>query len=188
MPRVTLIDTPAAYPGTPDEATAQDLAALFAHLFPNNPDGRIDQNHAGVAIAAHNPKLALNLAKLSGLIAGQLGWSQRKDLRELAIQAVNLHYKSDYSFRSRMPTATACGVSIEQQAALPYWRTSGLFDEEQRLAIEYATAVVTGEVPDELFARVKDRWGEQGSVECTALVGFWAFWAMFLEATGARLD
>jgi alkylhydroperoxidase family enzyme len=188
MARVTLINKPSAYPGTPDAATRDDLAALFATLFPSNPDPEIDQFHAGVAIAAHNPKLALHLAKMSGLIAGELGWCQRKDLRELAIQAVNLHYKSDYSFRSRMPTATACGVSVEQQAALPGWRSSDLFDEEQRLAIEYANAVVTGDVPDEVFARVKTAWGEQGAVECTALIGFWAFWAMFLNATGARLD
>ena len=188
MARVTLINKPAAYPGTPDEATTADLAALFASLFPGNPDPEINQYHAGIALAAHSPKLALNLAKLSGLIAGELGWCQRKDLRELAIQALNLHYKSDYSFRSRMPTATACGVSLEQQAALPYWRTSALFDDEQRLTIEYAGAVVSGDVPEELFAQVVAQWGEQGAVECTALIGFWAFWAMFLNATGAALD
>jgi alkylhydroperoxidase family enzyme len=188
MARVTLINRPEHYPGTPDEATKADIAALFAALFPGEADPEINQFHAGVAIAAHNPKLALNLARMSGLIAGELGWCQRKDLRELAIQALNLHYRSDYSFRSRMATATACGISAEQQAALPDWRGSTLFDGEQRLTIEYAEAVVTGDVPEELFARVKAQWGEQGAVECTALIGFWAFWAMFLNATGASMD
>ncbi len=188
MARVTTINRPADYPGNPDAVAREDLAALFAHLFPGKPDPEIDKFHAGVAIAAHAPKLALNLAKLSGLIAGELGWCQRKDLRELAIQALNLYYKSDYSFRCRAGIAAGAGISHEQQTALPDWQTSSLFDEEQRLTIEYTRAVVTGAVPDELFARVKARWGERGAVECTALIGFWAFWAMFLNATGATLD
>ena len=152
------------------------------------PSPEINKFHAGVAIAAHNPKLALHLARLSGLIAGDLGWCQRKDLRELAIQTLNVHYKSDYSFRCRAGIAADAGISHEQQAALADWRGCGMFDAEQRLTIEYAGAVVTGAVPDELFDRVKARWGEKGAVECTALISFWAFWAMFLNATGARLD
>lgn len=188
MARVTTIDKPEAYPGTPDEATRQDLADLFAAMFPGNPAPEIDKFHAGVAIAAHSPRLALNLAKLSGLIAGELGWCQRKDLRELAIQTLNLHFKSDYSFQCRAGIAADAGISHQQQAALSKWQTSSLFDAEQRLTIEYAGAVVTGNVPEPLFARVKAQWGERGAVECTALIGFWAFWAMFLNATGATLD
>lgn len=188
MARVTMINRPGDYPGTPDEATQSDLAALFAGMFPGNPDPEIDKFHAGVAIAAHTPKLALGLAKLSGLIAGETGWCQRKDLRELAIQTLNLYYKSDYSFSCRAEIAAGVGITHEQQAALPDWRSSSLFDEEQRLVIEYTEAVVTGVVPEELFARVKASFGEQGAVECTALIGFWAFWAMFLNATGATLD
>ena len=188
MARVTTINRPGDYPGNPDAATSEDLAALFAGLFPGNPDPEINKFHAGVAIAAHNPKLALNLARLSGLIAGELGWCQRKDLRELAIQTLNLHYKSDYSFQCRAGIAADAGLSHEQQAALASWQSSSLFDEEQQLTIEYTNAVVTGAVPDELFARAKARWGELGAVECTALIGFWAFWAMFLNATGASLD
>ena len=188
MARVTTINKPGDYPGNPDAATQADLAALFAALFPGNPDPEINKFHAGVAIAAHNPKLALHLARMSGLIAGELGWCQRKDLRELAIQTLNLHYQSDYSFRCRADIATAAGISHEQQAALADWRGNSLFDAEQRLTIEYSGAVVAGDVPEELFDRVKARWGERGAVECTALIGFWAFWAMFLNATGATLD
>jgi alkylhydroperoxidase family enzyme len=188
LARVTTINRPSDYPGTPDAATRADLGALFAALFPGNPAPQINKFHAGVAIAAHTPKLALSLARLSGLIAGELGWCQRKDLRELAIQTVNLHYRSDYSFQCRADIAVEAGISHEQQAALHDWLGSDLFDADQRLTIEYANAVVTGAVPEPLFARVKARWGEQGAVECTALIGFWAFWAMFLNATGATLD
>ena len=72
MARVTMINRPGDYPGTPDAATSADLTALFAALFPGNPDPRINNLHAGVAIAAHTPKLALALTRLSGLIANEL--------------------------------------------------------------------------------------------------------------------
>ena len=188
MARVHLINKPGDYPGTPDDATGADLAALFGALFPGNLAPEINKFHAGVAIAAHSPKLALHLAKLSGLIAVELGWCQRTDLRELAILAVNLQFKSDYGFRSRLPNANAAGLSDDQLAALTDWQGSALFDEDQKLTIAYAHAVASGDVPGELFDRVKTRWGEQGAVECTALIGFWGFWAMFLNATGAKLD
>ena len=188
MARVTLINRPGDYPGTPDAATSADLAALFAGMFPGNPDPEINQYHAGIAIAAHSPKLAQGLAGLSKLMVLDLGWSQRTDLRELAILAANLQFKSDYGFRSRLPNARAAGLTDEQIAALPNWQASALFDEEQKLTIAYARAVASGEVSPELFDQVKARWGERGAVECTALIGFWGFWAMFLNATGAQLE
>ena len=187
MARVTTINRPGDYPGTPDETTAADLAALFAGMFPGKPDPEINQYHAGIALAAHSPKLAAGLAGLSKLMALDLGWSQRTDLRELAILAANLQFNSDYGFRSRLPNARAAGISEEQIAALPDWQDSLLFDDEQKLAITYAHAVASGDVPPALFDEAKARWGERGVVECTAVIGFWSFWAMFLNATGAEL-
>jgi alkylhydroperoxidase family enzyme len=183
MARVTAVHKPSQYPGTPSADTRKDLAELFQHLFPSSSDPEIDQRHTGLAIAAQNPKLALSLAKFTGFIAGELPWCRRKDLRELAIQAVNAHLKSDYSFNSRVPNAVASGIGTDLQAALHEWRTSTLFTEEQRLIVEYANAVVAGEVSDELFSRVVDAYGEKEAIECTALVAFWSFWAMFLKAT-----
>jgi alkylhydroperoxidase family enzyme len=188
MSRVTAVHKPSDYPGAPDDKTREDLAALFGHMFPGVEDPEIDRAHSGVAIAALNPGLALHLSKLSGYAALQLGWTQRADLRELAIQTVNLHFESDYSAQSRYRAWEAAGLRLEQLAALPFWKTTPLFDDEQRLVIEYALAVVTGDVPEELFARVVARYGEKGAVECTAVVGIWSMWAMLINATRPRLD
>jgi len=174
MPRVKAVYRPGDYPGTPDAATSAELAALFAHLFPNNANPEIDKAHSGIAIAALNPKLALALAKMSALIAAELPWSQRKDLRELAIQTLNLHFKCDYSFKTRMPIAESAGIGRDMQA-------------EQRLVVAYTNAVIRGAVPDALFAQVAARYGEKGAVEFTSLIAFWSFWAMFLNATGPDL-
>lgn len=188
MSRVTPVYKPSDYPGTPDEQTQADLAELFGHMFPGVENPEIDRPHAGVAIAALNPKLALQLSKLSGFAALQLGWSQRADLREVAIQTVNLHFKSGFSAQSRFRAWEAVGLGKDQLAALPYWKTTNLFDEEQRLVIEYALAVVGGDVPEALFARVAARFGEKGAVECTVVIGIWSMWAMLLNAVQPRFE
>jgi 4-carboxymuconolactone decarboxylase len=152
-------------------------------MFPGVQNPEIDKPHTGMAIAALNPKLALHLSKLSGFAALQLGWSKRADLREIAIQTVNLHFKSAFSAQSRFKAWEAVGLTKDQLAVLPYWKTTELFDEEQRLVIEYALAVVSGEVPHSLFANVVKLYGEKGAVECTAVIGIWSMWAMLLNAT-----
>ena len=185
--RVTGVFAPDDYPGEPDAETRNDVTALFATLFPGVVDPRFDANHAGMAIAALSPKLALGLAGLSRQIALDLPWCARADLRELAVQAVNLHFGAAYSFRARTAGAKAAGVSDAQLSALHDWRTSDLFDDEQTLVIEYAIATVSGVVPGPLFARVEERYGERGAVELAAVAAFFAFWAMLLNATAPDL-
>ncbi|MDE2301188.1 MAG: hypothetical protein KGK11_01345 [Sphingomonadales bacterium] len=179
MARITPIAAPEDHPG----GAEAELAALFDALFPGEDKPRFDDAHAGLAIAAHHPGLALKLARLSGFIAGELPWSQQKGLRELAIQTVNLAVGSAYSFAARRRTAHACGVSDAQLTALADWRDSALFDPDQCLVIEYAEAAAAGTVTDALSARMVARFGEKGTVEATALIAFWGFWAMFLAAT-----
>ena len=185
MARVKPMYRPSDFPGPVDQATRQDIGVLFNHLFPGAENPEIDRSHDGLAIAAQNPKLALNLAKLSGFIALELPWCERRDLRELAIQSVNVHFKSDYSFEARRRGAEAAGISSVMQDALAGWDSSNLFNDEQRLVIAYAHAAAAGSVPDDLFARAVERFGEKGTVEMTAVIAFFSFWALFLNATRA---
>ncbi len=180
MARVTCVFSPDDYPGNTDDGIRRDLEALFGYLFPNGERG---EPHAGYAILAQSPKLALGIARMSDTVLGDLEWTQRRNLRELSVQALNLHYRCDFSFHAHLSLASLSGISAEQQAALPYWRTSYLFDDEQRLVIEYTLACVTGDVPEDLFARVVDHFGERGAVEFTVTVGWWSLWAMLLNAT-----
>ena len=171
-------DYPLGSDGSPD----QDFAALFAKLFPGVEDPHIDDAHAGTAITALNPKLATHFADLSRFMALDLGWSKRADLRELAFATLHLQLRATYPFESRLAAAKACGLSAEQLAAIPLYERSTLFDDEQKLVIEYTRAVVACSVEDALFERVVARFGETGAVEFTAIVGFWSCWAMLLNA------
>lgn len=183
MPRVKPIFRPDDCPEGADPEMKENLSEFFEHLFPGNPSPEIDTGHTGLALAAHSPKFAGNLSRLTRSAVLEMGWTERRDLAELAVQSVNLHFGCALSFEARMANAEATGIGMERLAALPLWRTSSLFDDEQRLVLAYVEAVVSGSVADELFDRVKTRYGEKGTVELTALVGTFSLWAMLINAT-----
>lgn len=184
MNRITPIYSQDDYP-SPTENIKTELNTLFTFLFPDKTNNKIDENHKGIAIAAHNPALALHLAQMSKFIVLEQTWCERLDLRELTIQTVNTHFSNSYSFDSRIEIAESCGISRKLQHAIAKWETSPLFNEEQRLVIQYTFSVVQSDVSSALLDKVKERFGEKGAVECTALISFFAFWAMFLNATNA---
>lgn len=161
-----------------------DLAGLFAALFPGNPAPAFDEAHSLMAVLAHSPKLAEAAAKLSGTFFRETAWGQRAALRELAFQTLGHHFGDGFSTAARQPNAEAAGLTAAHLAAIPAWQSSDLFNADQQLTIEYTQAVVTGRVPDALFARVAARFGEREAVECTAAIGFWSFWAMVSGAAG----
>lgn len=183
MTRVKYVNSPKDYPGTPDEETKRELTEFFQRLFPGSENPRIDGAHSGFAIAAQSPKMAIHLHTMSRYFVLELGWSKRRDLLELAVQTLNLKYGCESSFEAHVPHAKDHGISAEMQSALPYWRTTSFFNDEQRLVIEFTEAVVEGEVPKALFSRAVERFGERGTIEFTAAVAWWSFWAMILNAT-----
>ncbi len=64
------------------------------------------------------------------------------------------------------------GFSDEELLALPRYRQSDLFTEREKLALDYAVAVMRTpvEVTDELFARMKEHFSDEQLVEITALL------------------
>lgn len=49
---------------------------------------------------------------------------------------------------------------------------AGLFDERQLLALEYADAMTTGDVDDDLFGRANATFGPDAIVELTATIAW----------------
>lgn len=64
--------------------------------------------------------------------------------------------------------------SIEKVEALERWRESDLFDQEEKIALEYAEAITYSDrqVNDKLFARLKTLFDEDATIELTALIAF----------------
>ena len=64
------------------------------------------------------------------------------------------------------------GVTDEKIDALGDWRDSPLFDNNEKLALEWAQAMTLNAVDDALRARLKAAWSEDDIVELTGLVAF----------------
>ncbi|PYM79906.1 MAG: hypothetical protein DME09_20445 [Candidatus Rokuibacteriota bacterium] len=78
------------------------------------------------------------------------------------------------------------GASPEKVAQVGSARTSVLFDDRERTALEYAETITrTGErVSDELFARLRAHFTEAEVVELTAAVALENFRSKFNTALG----
>ena len=66
------------------------------------------------------------------------------------------------------------GIGEDKLLAVLDWESSPLFDDDERLALEYAdTITITGrEVTDELFARLRARWDDDALVELTEIIAW----------------
>jgi alkylhydroperoxidase family enzyme len=69
---------------------------------------------------------------------------------------------------------SAIGISDEKLVALTDWEASALFDEVERLVLEYADAItITGrDVSDELFGRLRAQFDDDAVVELTEVVAW----------------
>lgn len=189
MARTTLVMKPSDYPDKDDEAGKKILKELFEQMFPGQANPEIPGKSAAFGTVARIPGLARHLVDLSGFMVRECPWtSNRQDLKQLMIQTLNYHLKCDFCFLSHMQPAAALGLTLEQQASIPFWKTVNVFSDEQRLVIEYTFATVAGDVPDELFARVLKQYGEKEAVGLTVGIAWWSFWAMIINATRTDFD
>jgi alkylhydroperoxidase family enzyme len=80
----------------------------------------------------------------------------------------------------------ANGISAEQIANLAHYRTDVNFSDLERFVLAYAEAM-TGtpvEVPDALFARLRERFNEAQLVELTSAIAWENYRARFDHAFG----
>jgi alkylhydroperoxidase family enzyme len=186
MPRVKQIRTVDDYPhelGT-DEQRAQ-LASAFERF--ETMAKRWAGPYAGATTVPnswaqifHVPRFGELVLELADFVLNDLPWAQRMKLRELAILTLYERQRCDYGYRAHLGPAIAAGITEEQIAELPVYRTSEAFDDEERDVIDFTNASFDGHVSDELFERLKARYGEQQMVEMTAVVAFWALWGIVI--------
>lgn len=129
----------------------------------------------------HNPAFAVRMIDLCDVVLNELPWAQNIKMRELAIMTIYQRQRCDYGYRAHYNVALQNGITETQLAQLPLFRSSDLFDDEERTVIEFANAVLDGTVSDELFDRAKALYGEKAMLEFTAVVAYWAFWGMLIN-------
>lgn len=82
------------------------------------------------------------------------------------------------------------GVPADKLAQVWEFRTSDLFPEAEKVALEYAIASASqpNDVSDELFDRLRQHWDDGQIVEITALVSFFGFMNRWNDSLATPLE
>jgi alkylhydroperoxidase family enzyme len=148
---------------------------------------RFGQMVEPTAAASHHSGVLAAMGSLETAV--QLGWKKLDPtLRWLAIQAtgtkIGCSWCIDYGYFEGMNE----GIDPAKVRAAAHWRTSDLFDDRERVVLEYAE-VATGcpaEVSEELAARVRAHLSDAEFVELAAWVALENFRSRFNAGLGLR--
>jgi alkylhydroperoxidase family enzyme len=82
------------------------------------------------------------------------------------------------------------GIADEKLAAVWEYRTSPLYTDAERVALEFAIAAASqpNDVTDELFSRMKQYWSEGQIVEITSLIAYFGFMNRFNDTMATPLE
>jgi len=135
--------------------------------------GRDPQTGSGIEpmeIWAHQPKMMFGMGKFNQAVRKAKSVDERiKNLVELkGAQMIGCEFCVDLGSQ----ICRNSGLSDQELLALPRYRQSELFTQREKLALDYAVAVMRTpvEVTDDLFARVKEHFSDKQLVELTALL------------------
>jgi alkylhydroperoxidase family enzyme len=148
---------------------------------------RFGQSVEPLEAAAHHSGVLVAMGALETTV--QFGWKKLDPtLRWLAIQATSMYigcsWCIDYGYFEGMHE----GVDPAKVRAVGQWRSSDLFDERERVVLEYAE-VATGspaEVSDELAARVRSHLSDAEFVELAGWVALENFRSRFNAGLGLK--
>lgn len=122
---------------------------------------------------ARSPRLFLGVAFLYGMIDRK---SSPIDpvLRTLVTVRVSQINSCSFCVDLNSATLVKRGVPFEKVLALADWHRSSLFDDRERLALEFAEAVTKSDqtVSDQLMTRLKQQFDDDSLVELTGLISF----------------
>ena len=113
-------------------------------------------------------------------------WSNSLDdrLRELMTCLVASLAEASYEWCNHEPLAREHGVTEDELASLPDWRSCDSFSDRDRAGLAFAEAVVREAVDDELFERTGEHFSLQERVEIAATAAYYVSISRFLNACG----
>ncbi|MFF5263176.1 carboxymuconolactone decarboxylase family protein [Actinomadura viridis] len=107
-------------------------------------------------------------------------------LKDLAVMATAVKIGCSWCVDFGTWEANTHGVPLEKLQAVPNWRDSDLFEEDERLVMEYAEAMTSDPpaVTDELTAALRRHLDERQLVELTMMVAVENLRSRFNAAAG----
>jgi AhpD family alkylhydroperoxidase len=121
-------------------------------------------------VYAHRPRLLIGYGMMEDATARLHRVDERlKMLAELKAATLT---SCEYCIDIGSQIARRAGISEEQLLALPRYRDSELFDELEKLVLDYAVGVSSTpvKVPDELFAKLRSNFDDAQLVELTNVI------------------
>lgn len=167
----------------PDE---ESVSVDFKNLYQRNKEKgyKILNIHKAMS---HSPEVGLQLLRLGNAIL--LKSVVPKKLRELAILRVGNLCSANYEWTQHLPIALLVGVRQVQINALPHWRNSSEFDENEKAVLQYTDEVTLNvRVKDDTFAAVRSFLSEEAIVELTAAVSYYGMICRILETLQIELE
>jgi uncharacterized peroxidase-related enzyme len=135
------------------------------------------------------PKLVQAFAQLNAAVmdpAGKVDLGFRRLIGNLASKAAGCLYCQAHTVLG----AKNFGVDEARLAALWDFRTSPLFSEKERVALEFALAAAAqpNAVTDELFAELRRHWSEEEIVEILGVVAMFGFLNRWNDSMATPLE
>lgn len=131
------------------------------------------------AVLLHRPDLARAVADLGTVIRYQGMLSGH--VRELAIFTTAIERDCEYEWVAHLPLAREAGVSEETLDAVQH-RTP-VADPSDAAVVEFVRELCrTGRVGDATFEAAAKTYGEEGTVELVATVGYYTMMAFVMSA------
>jgi uncharacterized peroxidase-related enzyme len=138
-------------------------------------------------VMAHCPDVGRDFLKLGNslLMKGRLD----PKLRELAILRVGHLAQAHYEWTQHVAVARRVGVPAAQIEALPRWRASAQFNDQERAVLQYTDEVAEQiRVSEATFKEVKAFLTEEQIVELTTAIGYYGMVSRILEALQIELE
>jgi alkylhydroperoxidase family enzyme len=153
--------------------TIVSLVYRFGPRMMRKLTGRAPQVGSGMEpmeIWAYQPKMMIGMGRFNQAVRkGKTVDERTKNLLELkGAEMIGCTFCVDLGSQ----ICRNSGLSDEELLALPHYRESDLFTDREKMALDYAVAVMRTpvEVTDELFARMREHFSEKQLVEITALL------------------
>jgi AhpD family alkylhydroperoxidase len=147
------------------------MAYRFGPRMMKKMTGRGPQTGSGIEpmeIWAYQPKMMMGMGRFNQAVRKSHSVEERvKNLIELkGAQMIGCEFCVDLGSQ----ICRNSGLSDQELLALPDYRSSDLFTDIEKVALDYTVAVMRTpvEVTDELFARMREHFSEKQLVEITA--------------------
>ena len=134
-----------------------------------------------VLILQHRPKVVKALAQMASAVWDRETSEVNLGFKRLVAYMASRTHGCNYSMAHAAEAAHRLGASDERIEAVVDYKTSPLFSEAERVALDFAVAAASqpNAVTDELFGRLKQHWTDSQIVElatAVALNGFLNRW------------